>query len=227
MLTSTKQIGESSAQLLPVCLATENSNGLVSLWDMLEILASALAEIPEMLACIWADYLGGENADPREVEEAVTKTVAVCEKIGWTDIANQGQRFLNNARDPKVSIEGLKALADDFREAVRGKFEGLQVVAIEERDRDIFANATLEFCGGPLHPDLAVSEEEFNLAGRALGFELSTAAVSHAMRSVEAGLHVLALALPISFSGAIQLHLNYAHDQGSEREFRLADAARS
>jgi hypothetical protein len=97
-------------------------------------------------------------------------------------------------------------LTQDLQSAFEEKLQGLLVAMIEERDTELARNASVLLCGGKLHADLAVSEEELNLAGRALAFGLSTASVSHAMRSAEAALQVLAKAVGITFSAPVELH---------------------
>jgi hypothetical protein len=167
---------------------------------MVETLASVLSDIKEDLICLWADYSNGKRPAQQEIESSVTTAVTLCRKIGWGDVANQGQRFLAKTKDPTVDPKELRALADDFSEAVQEKFGALRLVAVEDRDLGLFTNAAAELCGGPLHQDLAISEEEFDLAGRALALGMSTASVSHAMRSAEASLHVVGSVLGISFT---------------------------
>jgi phage-related baseplate assembly protein len=120
-------------------------------------------------------------------------------------LANQSRRLLQRSQDPEQNAAVLDALAEDLREAFQQKTRGLTLTVVDGKDRAISDNATLYFCGAALHLDLAVAEDEFNLAGRALAFGLSTASVSHAMRSVEASLHTLCRTLGITFPGTVEL----------------------
>jgi hypothetical protein len=99
----------------------------------------------------------------------------------------------------------MMTLTEDLRDAFREKAQASYIVIIEERDGPLYVNTSTHLCGGRLHNELTTSEEEFNLAGKALSVGLSTAAVAHAMRSVEASLHAICKYLVISFPGGIDL----------------------
>ena len=77
---------------------------------------------------------------------------------------------------------------------------------LSDSESSLCSNATEHICKCQLHPDLSVCEEELNLAGRALAVGLSTAAIVHAMRSVEAGLPVICVILKISLPKLNRLH---------------------
>jgi hypothetical protein len=140
-----------------------------------------------------------------ETHRVLQRVSGVCRKVGWVDIARQGERLLAKSKDPELDAKELKALTDDFGSAVQEKLVRLVVVAIEDRDTALFASASGELCGGALHQNIAISEEELDLAGRALALGLSTAAVSHAMRSIEASLHLIGKVLAIPFSVPVDL----------------------
>jgi hypothetical protein len=195
---------EAGQDVLPVCLGHENPHRLVSLWDMV------LAKGEQVLA-IWPNIknlslgfeMGGEDPiTPEEARDCLSSTIQLCREIGWTDLANQASRLLRRAEAGEAG-EPMKLLTEDFIEALEHKAHDLQVLVIEERDNDLFKDAAKHLCGSSLQKELAIPEDELNLGGRALSVGLSTAAVSHAMRAIEASLHVLTRDLGIEFTGSL------------------------
>lgn len=180
---------------------------LVAIWPKLQELALGF------------DMTGEYAADNDEARATITDAINLCKRIGWTDLANQASRLLKRALAGERG-EVMKALADDLLAGFAEKVQGLHIAIVEERDAELFANAA-KHLGGSLAGTLSVSEEELNLAGRALALGLSTAAVSHAMRSVEASLHVLANEMGVTFPGAsveLQDWLNLTEKIKSEIE---------
>jgi hypothetical protein len=161
-------------------------------------MASVYPDIEELE---WGFSFGGDSEPTREeITRRLTKGIRVCGRLGWDDLASQVRRFVvrsdNGERGPK-----MEALAQDIKEAFADKISRLRVGVIQ--DIALFDNASVVLCSGPLKPDLAVSEEELNLGGRALSCGLSTAAVSHAMRSIESALHATANYMGVSFPGSL------------------------
>lgn len=194
------------AESLPVCLI-ENPYRLVSLKDMLTVLAGDLTRIWPDLQNLWIGYgetPGDENAATvEEARETLQRLIKVCDGAGWKDLGRQAKRLLERAEDKNHGAE-MQALSDDLTRAFEQKTIDTHILIIEEKDTDIFKNAVECLCG-KVHDDLSISQEELNLSGKALAVGLSTAAVSHAMRSVEASLHVVCTALGIDFSGGNEL----------------------
>jgi len=142
-----------------------------------------------------------------ELEEARTKlgrVAKLCHDFGWSSLGDQASRLLKRAEDGERGPV-MSALADDLRLGIEDGLGRLRLVALDERDHPYFENATLKLCRSALRPEFSSSEEELNLAGKALALGLSTASVSHAMRSVEASLHVLARLLGIGFGTPVEL----------------------
>jgi hypothetical protein len=195
-----------SQNVLPVCLWQENPNRLVSLWDVIKFAISELINVwPDLHELHMGWILGGEDVpDEQEIKEAIHTLVKIAGLFKWQDLIDQANRLLDRSQDPDETTEGKKALVEDLRDAFQAKVKTSRVVGVEPRDDEIFENATFHLCGHGLHPDLAISEEELNLAGRAVAFELSTAAVFHSMRAVEASLHALCRTLLIDFPGGIE-----------------------
>jgi hypothetical protein len=178
-----------------------------NLLDMFEILMSELATVWPSLS-IWtlrSSINAAPIPDKQELSEILEVIVRFCKLVGWTDMGNQAHRLLEKANGSGGDDSALRVLAEDLAIGIGEKLEALPVNIVAEQDYAIFKNAAQNLCGEPLHADLAISEEEFNLAGRALAVGLSTASVAHAMRSVEASLHVLASSLGLSFPGSIKL----------------------
>jgi hypothetical protein len=181
-------------------------SGLINLRDMIETIATEIVSLwPNLQELKFGFGMGGVDA-PSEVETRQTlgRTIQFCQKVGWTDLENQARRLLDRAIAGQ-SGDPMSTLAEDLQRAFEEKCNRLNLAVIEERDNDLLKNASLCLCDGNLNANLSISEEELNLAGRALAFGLSTAAVSHSMRSVEAGLHALTKALAITFPGPVQL----------------------
>lgn len=176
----------------------------VSLVDLMIILASELVDIWPKLASLQLSHTLGETPPYEEIHGALGHVMRFCNSLGWKDLSRQSVRIVARfaANEPPAI---LNALIDDLRQGFESKIHDVRVLVVEDRNSEILANATGFLCGTSLHPDLVVSEEEFNLAGRALALEMSTASVSHAMRSAEASLHVLCRVLGIVFPGGIEL----------------------
>jgi len=174
---------------------------------MIEALVEDLTKICPNLDELRLGWIFGKQTAPgiEELELKLGAVISICHTLGWKDLANQGLRLLDKSKSADSSLEQLKALGADLREAINEKVGSVVVAVIEEPDTALFKDATRHLCGTSLHRDLAVSEGEFNLAGRALAFGLSTAAVYHSMRSVEASLHVLAKKLGITFTAPVEL----------------------
>jgi hypothetical protein len=194
----------SSRDALPVCLF-ENPNRLVSLWEMITLLAEDLVAIwPSLTELQYGFGLGGEDApDSNEVHRTLGLLKRFCAAVGWKELGRQTDRlfakFAQNARG-----NAMEALAMDLRDAFSQKVRDVYLVVVEEKDSDLLKDAASCLCGS-LHTDMAISEEEFNFAGRALAVGLGTACVSHAMRSVESSLHVLCKVLGVTFPGTVEL----------------------
>jgi hypothetical protein len=198
----------SSHDALLVRLWKENPNGLVSLRDLVfTLLGSDLAGLWQQLfgLGIGFDLCGDpEAATVPETRYALGKALALCRRAQWTDLSSQASRILARAEQGEHG-QTMSTLVEDFRAGLDERLRSLQLLAIEDGDSAIFTNAAEHLCGGKLHGDLAISEEELNLGGKALSVGLSTAAVAHAMRSVEAGLHAFCRALGITFPGTVEL----------------------
>jgi hypothetical protein len=196
---------EVSREPLPVCLWLENPYRLVSL-QMIATGAGRLVSLwPKLQNLSLGFAMGGQHATtPEESRETLGHAIRLCKDLGWVDIKNQAARLLNRAERGEQG-ESMHVLADDLTAAFEEKVQALQIVMIEDRDVGIFTNTCFNLCGETLHSDMAIPEEELNLAGRALAFGLSTACVSHAMRSVEASLHVLTKSLNITFPAPVEL----------------------
>jgi hypothetical protein len=176
-----------------------------SVQTMVRIIAAEIVAIhPDLTELHLGFAMGGEDSPiASEAQDTLGRTIRLCNLVGWKDIAKQAQRILDRAKEGE-SGPRMEALAEDLQHAFEQKLNGLHAVLVEERDAALFVDAAKALCGD-LHVDLAVSAEELNLAGRAFALGLSTAAVSHAMRSVEASLYVLARKLAISFPAPVQL----------------------
>jgi hypothetical protein len=192
----------------PVCLWPwlENSLGLVSLRNMLTLLAVELVAIWPSLQELHLGFEPGVKNPPdkEELDSTLGKLIRFSESVGWKDLANQATRLRRRA-EAGESGEPMVALARDLQEAFTDKSCDIHLVVIGETETELYKNATAHLCGAELHGDLSISAEELNLAGKALACGLSTASVSHAMRSIEASLHVSARVLGISFPGGIEL----------------------
>ena len=203
--------GSRGNDALPVCLGRENPNRLVSLWDMVETVGIRLLVLWPKLQELWLglDMDGEERTTPEEAKNTLGELAKLCREVKWPDLGNQTARLLSAYKQREqpdgLTDDAIKALTEDLDEALQEKMNGLCVLLLEESDTPLFKDATGSLCGGTLHQSLSISEEELNLAGRALAVGLSTAAVSHSMRSVEAALHVLAKAVPITFAGPVEL----------------------
>jgi hypothetical protein len=138
---------------LSVCLGTwlENPYRLVSLWDMVELLAAELVEIWPNLAGLQLGWQLGEKDVPdiEEIKTAVEGVLGIATRLGWGDLARQSKRFLSSAQDPERSSEAKQALEEELRDAFQDKLKNVYLVAIEERDNEPFKNAALFFCGKP------------------------------------------------------------------------------
>ena len=169
MFATTRPYGGTGHDALPVCLGGENSHRLVSSWDMIEIIASEFTSIwPRLMLWSLGSGLSGDNKPTaQELAGILGVLVKVCKRVGWLDLGNQAQRLLRNANDATVTTEDLGILLQDLHAALEDKFKAVPIGIIEERDYLIFNNATLDLCGGPLHADLSISEEECNQIGRA------------------------------------------------------------
>lgn len=173
---------------------------------MVEIIAAEIIARWPNLYDLHAGYSIGGKETPSE-EEATGELQFLenlCGRIGWNDLRDQIKRVRRRLQAGEQDA-AMQTRFEEIREAFEEKTASLHAVIIEEKDARSFADPVLEFCKTKLHPDLSISEEEFTLAGRALALGLSTAAVSHAMRSVEASLHILASQLGIVFPAPIQL----------------------
>jgi hypothetical protein len=191
---------------LPACLGGENPHRLVSLWDMVRILASEVVSLYPALVELHLGFgMGGKDApSPQEIEQTLSKVIVFCGRLKWIDLKRQAERLLSRTIEGQ-SGEVMEALCIDLRKAFEQKLEGLHALLIDQGDADLFVDAVKSLCGGPLDSALAISEGELNSAGQALAVGLPTAAVSHAMRSVEASLHALCGSLAITFPGTIEL----------------------
>jgi len=147
---------------------------------------------------------GDSGVTLQEARETLGNAITLCQLLGWVDLEAQASRILRKAEAGERG-DAMKALADDFNEAFTAKASLLQIMIPDDRDSDLIRGGSKSLCGGRLHGDLAISEEELNLAGKAFAFGLSTASVVHAMRSVEASLHMLAKQLNVSFPTPIGL----------------------
>jgi hypothetical protein len=144
------------------------------------------------------------DADSTEAKQNIQHASRFCERVGWSDLQAQAQRLLSRVRD-KESAEVIQALTLDFMNGFNRRLDSAELLMLNDIETDLFTDATKCLCKFPLHEGLAVCEEEFNLAGKSLAVGLSTAAIFHAMRSVEASLHVMCRTLNISFPGGIQI----------------------
>jgi len=174
--------------------------------DMVEIIAEEMVAIwPGLQNLALGFHMNGEESTtPEEARETLGAIIRFCRRLGWIDLANQSGRLLARSEDAERG-EPMYVLAQDLTSAFEEKFRNLHVAIIEDRDRELYRDASQHLCGGSLAASMAVSEEELNLAGRSLALGLSTAAVAHAMRAVEASLHVLARDLGISFPAPVEL----------------------
>lgn len=156
---------------------------------------------PELEELEWGFLMGGDDEPKREeIGYRLTKGIRVCGRLGWNDLAAQIRRFVVKFDEGKRGAQ-MEALAQDIKEAFVDKISALRIAVID--DTALFDNASRVLCGGPLKPALSVSEEELNLGGRALSCGLSTAAVAHAMRSIESSLHATANYMGASFPGSL------------------------
>jgi len=150
-------------------------------------------------------YIGSSlDSGDTQMRLALEHVHRICNRVGWTDIAAQAARLIARI-EVEENQDVLSALLQELDDAIDTKSIGLHAVIVEDRDAGLFANAVGNLCDGALHPDLAITEEEFNLSGRCAALGLSTASVAHSMRAVEASLHVLCGALGITFPGSIEL----------------------
>jgi hypothetical protein len=173
---------------------------------MVSVFADELASIyPNLLNLGFGfDMTGDDAVTVEESREVLAHIVRFCDRLKWTDISAQASRLLARAESGQRG-DAMYVLAEDLREAFYGKLDAVQLLIIEDHDLELFEGAA-KLLSGPLKPALSISEEELNLSGRALATGLSTAAVAHAMRSVEASLHALAVELEITFAaGPVQL----------------------
>jgi hypothetical protein len=200
MIASAESTAASSEE--PIRPAWQSAH--VSIADLMITVAHELVDIWPKLASLQMSYSAGEVPDYEEIHDALGQVMRFCNSLGWKDLSRQSvrlvERFAANER-----VEVLQALIADLREGFESKIRDVRILVVEDKYSGLLANATVSLCGKSLHPDLAVSEEEFNTAGKALALEMSTACVSHAMRSAEASLHVLCHVLRIVFPGSIEL----------------------
>jgi hypothetical protein len=141
-----------------------------SLWDMIEVLASEITNVGQLLA-FWslrAQIKGPGSPDKQDLSDKLRGSASFFRLIGWEDLGSQSARILAKINDPYTTDDGLRALVEDLVEAINHRLESIPIAIIEDRDCAIFKNATQQLCGAPLHADLTVSEEELDLAGRAL-----------------------------------------------------------
>lgn len=184
-----------------------NSHRLVSLWDMITIFASEVAEVWPNLMSLSLGFFGTEKenpATPEESRETLDQVISLCGRLAWADLEGQAKRLLSRANAGQ-SGEPMAALAQDLRDGFHDKLMETRIVVIDQRDHGLFSDAVRHLGLNNIVDKLASSAEELNLAGRALAVGLSTASVSHAMRAVEASLHVLAHDLKLSFPAPIEL----------------------
>jgi len=178
----------------------------LSLDEMITILAADLVKIwPSLQELHLGFSLGGDHIPSNsEVHQTLGELKRFSQSVGWKDLANQTTRLAMKAASGERG-EVMEALARDLQDAFAEKTRDITIAIVMERDFALLSNATAHLCGGSLHADMAICEEEFNLAGKAIALGLSTAAVSHAMRGVEAGLQSLATSLGVTFPAPINL----------------------
>jgi HEPN domain-containing protein len=192
----------------PACLF-ENPYRLVSLWDMAEVFASRIANISTKLLDLQIGFPMRDDfsVTQSEITETIELLTEFCADAQWPDLANQARRLLGHyaAELHREHPEAMSALAGDLHSAFTEKARRVKLVIIAEQDTGCYLNAVMKFCGtDALHPDLAISEEELNLAGRAYAVGLTTASVMHAMRAVEASLHALCKRLSVTYPGGVE-----------------------
>jgi hypothetical protein len=190
----------------PVLGACSSKRGEGTWFHMVIMSAAEISSIWPVLQDLGLGFdMKGEDAVTlEEAREKLGRTIELCRKLGWQDLASQAKRLMERAEEGQRG-EIMMALVEDLRVAFQDKSYDLQVVAVEERDSGLFRSAATILAGEQILDKFPISAEELNLAGRALALGLSTAAVSHAMRSVEASLHGLAKVLGVSFPAPVEL----------------------
>jgi hypothetical protein len=178
----------------------------MSLWDMVIVLAAEFGKIwPSLNELQMGFEMGGEDApDNNEIHETLGHLYRFANSIGWRDLAKQTDRLMKRCAAGERGAP-MEALARDLQQAFEEKTHDIKLVLVPEEDSILLEDATTHLCGTSLVSELAISEEELNLSGRSLALGLSTASVSHAMRSVEASLYVVARTLGITFPGGVEL----------------------
>lgn len=194
-----------SRSLIEKPAACWNPYGLVSLWTMIWTVAAKLVSIwPRLQELAWGFDMSGEHAvTPEEARGTLGLVIELCGDVGWLDLAMQATRLLHRAEEGQRG-EPMMILAEDLRHAFENKLGNTYIVIVEQRDTELWKDTAKHLCGS-LHPNLSISEAELNLAGKALSTGLGTASVLHAMRSVEASLHVICRVLGITFPGTVEL----------------------
>lgn len=145
---------------------TENPHRLVSLWNMFSTSAAHLATIwPRLQELAWGfDMTGKDAVTPEEYKVTIRLLVEICDGVGWRDLGRQAKRLLARAEEGQRG-EPMMRLAEDLRDAFQEKAMETQLLIIEERDTELFGEASSHLCGAGLSQSLAISEEELNLAG--------------------------------------------------------------
>jgi hypothetical protein len=198
-------VPRSHSEVLPACLGNENSNRLVSLWDIVnqfDLLALAvhITAITHASADFQASGPGLQDANiDQPLKEALVAELrdfrGFCRNAGFGSAALKIQRTLDRLEaDPALSSRAW--LSTELANVVEwvcsdaGEYQFLRV----SRDRSKYVDHPALF-GTDVNAAFPSAAPDIRDAGNCLAAECNTAAVFHLMRAVEWGLRALCVDL--------------------------------
>lgn len=206
--------------------------GTFWLGSMANLEAIILAKIPERLNEVMIQFrfpIDDDDKPPSNHIPDLLKVISqTCKQTGWLDLQRQTDRFRVKALDTETPLHGeaIATLAEDLNDAFMEKLRRVIIYVVPEADTEIFQSASSALLGGiTLSSALSQCESEFNLAGKCLALQVSTASVVHSMRAVESSLHVLCNILNIAFSAPVELQHWKVLEDKIKAELTKAEAA--
>ena len=187
-----------------VCLSDENSNRLVSWWDLLKFHAHILVERMMALATIQIISDKGDTDTQQEIIEDFQNIRETCSSFGLMSCVEKATRAITYTQDNFDKPDGLSALANDLRDDIQSALAKRWFLYIQESRAQFVDNP--ELFGGAVIQAIPAAKTDIEESGNCLAAENHTAAVFHLMRVAEHGLRRLARRLRVKLTHSGTTH---------------------